>query len=1211
MRFIELHLKAFGHFKDRDVKLDPPRKSAGGLHLLVGANEAGKSTTLEAISRLMFGFPRGEEKYGFEHSKTKLKVGARIRRGDQEELTLWRTKTGNALTLADGKSPAPMSMFEDMLDSLPPETYWKLFSLNQEKLRSGGRELVLGKGDFSRILFGESLGELESFTVVRQRLIDEAATIFKPGGKNAKAPLNQLKTERDLLKTELETATTTRERWLALTEDLRKTQARIEKLESTVEEVRIQQDRLERVEKSREPIAALDQLNRAMDGFRELPEVSERLRDDFIRLVQQRKDAARTIASAGEEIAKRAAEIDSIDLDEELLARGASIVELAREAVIADQRRSRIDERRSELAATLAKIQENLRTLGFDPDAPERIPVCEKARKEVLDRIKRDLIDSESQIDRAEQAIAEKRLQLEKAEFSLSQSSPDSKSHAAGIEAAAARMEGLLPHLSRIGTLRDQIAKWNRQRQSALDSLPYWSGSWDDFAKTQLPDFELVNSDAEHVESRWREREEARIELEKSCSDLAEKRAIFENRLQQHRIPSPEELTVVRSHRDRHWTEIRTRWLFGETTNAGGADSGLGDSSLADIFEREVERADQIADILRQHLETVDLLWQCKDIEARIPILEGKLAACETAWLAARDRWAAHFRFLAKIPQRPDEMRSWPATVDTVRDLTEEIESARNEIDRIEHDWFDCRDHLVLPLIPEFSAAEVSFEFCREKFKALRESMIDTAATRSELERQAKTLRSELEQRQRDLEDAKVRHASFASDWTQALDETGLPNRLMPESLDAFVSELAAVRRDFGRFEIDRTEFETDLTRLADFASRVTALAQEVRFSDPEVDPIRLAESMKETLDEHRNRDQRRRNAGKSLELERKRQREAEMRLAEAAGNLDEICRLVGADTLDDASERFEAIAERGRLQTSIDQRIVVLKTHARDEPLEHWIQAVRDLAPERSAQLAADLRRQFDEAKTERTELWNHRFALESDLNRIEAGIESSQVLVAEEKRKVFFETSAGHMARYLKCLLTSRVLKDASEEYRRRMGEQVIELASANFRTLTLGSFAGVSTLADDDSGRRLVAVRGGDDGSFLELDQLSEGTQDQLFLALKIAMIQNRMIERASKGLEPLPVIFDDILVQFDDARAAAAFELLAELAKSTQVIYLTHHRHLVDVARSALKANSFDVRPLTRTAESVESADSGSRSSDTGAETTFLRFLEDLP
>ena len=39
-------------------------------------------------------------------------------------------------------------------------------------------------------------------------------------------------------------------------------QARIEKLESTVEELRIQQDRLERVEKSREPIAALDQLLR-------------------------------------------------------------------------------------------------------------------------------------------------------------------------------------------------------------------------------------------------------------------------------------------------------------------------------------------------------------------------------------------------------------------------------------------------------------------------------------------------------------------------------------------------------------------------------------------------------------------------------------------------------------------------------------------------------------------------------------------------------------------------------------------------------------------------------------------------------------------------------------------------------------------------------------------------------------------------------------
>jgi len=107
------------------------------------------------------------------------------------------------------------------------------------------------------------------------------------------------------------------------------------------------------------------------------------------------------------------------------------------------------------------------------------------------------------------------------------------------------------------------------------------------------------------------------------------------------------------------------------------------------------------------------------------------------------------------------------------------------------------------------------------------------------------------------------------------------------------------------------------------------------------------------------------------------------------------------------------------------------------------------------------------------------------------------------------------------------------------------------------------------------------------------LSEGTQDQLFLALKLAMIKNRMNERAAKRLEPLPVIFDDILVQFDDARAAAAFELLANLAKSTQVIYLTHHKHLEEIAKSALGEGAFDVCHLARTADATGKSSSENR------------------
>ncbi|MBV9145022.1 MAG: hypothetical protein JO065_03845, partial [Acidobacteria bacterium] len=46
-------------------------------------------------------------------------------------------------------------------------------------------------------------------------------------------------------------------------------------------------------------------------------------------------------------------------------------------------------------------------------------------------------------------------------------------------------------------------------------------------------------------------------------------------------------------------------------------------------------------------------------------------------------------------------------------------------------------------------------------------------------------------------------------------------------------------------------------------------------------------------------------------------------------------------------------------------------------------------------------------------------------------------------------------------------------------------------------------------------------------------------------------------------PFPVVLDDILINFDDARSLATLEVISSLAKRTQVLFFTHHRRLVDL------------------------------------------------
>jgi uncharacterized protein YhaN len=75
------------------------------------------------------------------------------------------------------------------------------------------------------------------------------------------------------------------------------------------------------------------------------------------------------------------------------------------------------------------------------------------------------------------------------------------------------------------------------------------------------------------------------------------------------------------------------------------------------------------------------------------------------------------------------------------------------------------------------------------------------------------------------------------------------------------------------------------------------------------------------------------------------------------------------------------------------------------------------------------------------------------------------------------------------------------------------------------------------------------------------MSTGTRDQLYLALRLATLDQDLA-----GSEPLPFVVDDILIQFDDRRAQATLEALADFSARTQVILFTHHARVVEQARA---------------------------------------------
>ena len=82
-------------------------------------------------------------------------------------------------------------------------------------------------------------------------------------------------------------------------------------------------------------------------------------------------------------------------------------------------------------------------------------------------------------------------------------------------------------------------------------------------------------------------------------------------------------------------------------------------------------------------------------------------------------------------------------------------------------------------------------------------------------------------------------------------------------------------------------------------------------------------------------------------------------------------------------------------------------------------------------------------------------------------------------------------------------------------------------------------------------------------MRVKALSEGTRDQLYLALRLAVIESY----AARSEAP-PFVGDDIFASFDDARTGAGLEALAAIGDKVQPILFTHHRHVVDAAKARL-------------------------------------------
>jgi chromosome segregation protein len=204
VRIETLTLERYGIFTDRVLSFRPDAP----LHVVLGANEAGKTSALSAIGDLLFGFG-GRTDYDFRHDSKTLRIGGAFRHADGRTLSVRRRK-GNKNTLVDAADqPLPDSMLEPFLAGITRAIFAREFGLTAEALRLGGNELLHAGGSLAETLAAGSAG-MTALSGVRDRLKSEADELFTPR-KSASRPFYVAADRHEAAERALRDAVVTRE----------------------------------------------------------------------------------------------------------------------------------------------------------------------------------------------------------------------------------------------------------------------------------------------------------------------------------------------------------------------------------------------------------------------------------------------------------------------------------------------------------------------------------------------------------------------------------------------------------------------------------------------------------------------------------------------------------------------------------------------------------------------------------------------------------------------------------------------------------------------------------------------------------------------------------------------------------------------------------------------------------------------------------------
>ncbi|MBL8560690.1 MAG: AAA family ATPase, partial [Gemmobacter sp.] len=1102
-----------------------PDLGSPDLHIIYGPNEAGKSTLFSAWLDLLFGIPV-RSRFDFLHPGPTMQIGAGLSHAGAA-LDVKRLKRNSASLVDRHDAALPEAALQAMLGGLSRDGYSAMFSLDDETLEKGGDSILANRGDLGEMLFSASAG-LSGLAPQLESLRAGLDGFHRSGKRSgwlydAKKQLVDLDKQRretevsaGALQKLLREAHTAEEGW-------REARGREEAAQTDL-------DRLQELAGTLPLLGQLSALEERLDPLQDLPDVPAELLERFAQLDTARRDLTnrlrdRALRVQGLEESRAALATDPDTLAQTHAIETADALRPEHDTAVKD-----LPRRRGEREEADARVRALLVQLGHREGRPPDLCLPD-ARISTLRALLNARSGLASTAATAAQETGKAAALLERERERLGDPGPAEDE--AALAALLARLRAQDPADALARAIRDRDQACSRL-DGALAALAPWTGDGDGGDGDALaalavpPGWRIAEWEQSQETARQQEldaRRDAgalRMEMDRLISDTAARGAA-----QTASGVTLADAVTARSNREALWAAHLT---------------GLSADS-AQRFERALREDDRISALLAEAMaaarrEALDLAAQ-QTAAARLEGAEARLDAALTAQRGLEAEIAAASAALGLPGSRLSDLKAWLDL--RIAALTERtaLREAETAVDRCKEAHGAAIRALGAVLCKSVGDPPEAFEI----LLAGAVARIDAAERRREARQRLAMLASELRERRQAQLDADTAYEAWRQSWKAASHDSilagyadtdpGLGTVL--DLLDRLGSEYQTAAGLTDRIE----KMEANQRRFIEAKAAVlAALSQGDDVSWPEI-LIRL----------RRAQDAAREDETLARQIAQEQLQDGDDRRVLDARDADaaEIGAALGWTRGDD---RLGDHLDRCREATTLRRDIGDIRDNLRDRPAPAEGEDTGTIR-QRMADLRADLQILRNETET--------RLAAHLEAKRrIEAvGGDDALARIAATRENLLLEIrerAETHLAGRFGLI----ALESGLRRYRDQHRSAMLTRASEAFGGLSRGAYSGLA--AQPDGAQEVLVALSSGGGAKLAAD-LSKGTRFQLYLALRIAGYHELAQSRPT-----VPFIADDIMETFDDTRSAAAFALLADMSRVGQVIYLTHHRHLCDIAMS---------------------------------------------